>query len=66
MFNGVKWHFNPLFMFFLLFAFFSRFLFLQVYEFIKLTLKIIFVFKADRLQMIVVAKKYICVATVHQ
>ena len=23
-------------------------------------------FKADRLQMIVVAKKYICVATVHQ
>ena len=24
------------------------------------------VFKADRLQMIVVAKKYICVATVHQ
>ena len=25
-----------------------------------------FLFKADRLQMIVVAKKYICVATVHQ
>ena len=24
------------------------------------------VFKADRLQMIVVAKKYLCVATVHQ
>ena len=24
------------------------------------------IFKADRLQMIVVAKKYICVATVHQ
>ena len=27
---------------------------------------IAFQFKADRLQMIVVAKKYICVATVHQ
>ena len=26
----------------------------------------IVVFKADRLQMIVVAKKYICVGTVHQ
>ena len=27
---------------------------------------IMLVFKVDRLQMIVVAKKYICVATVHQ
>ena len=28
--------------------------------------KVLIEFKADRLQMIVVAKKYICVATVHQ
>ena len=28
--------------------------------------QVIIQFKADRLQMIVVAKKYICVATVHQ